>query len=772
MISHFLGRRPLQVLIITTVCFLAYSNTLNCPFTFDDASLEQYKFFNIDKNHFLAGLVDFSKTQRSLTVATFIINYKLHGFKPFGYHVVNLFIQILNALLLYWFVLLTLNCTKLRHSFNERTASLAAFFTASLFAVHPLGVMSVTFTIQRFTSLAAMFYLLTIVLYAKYRILSTEGCGSSVLSKHHVLKRIVYYTLSLVAALISTRTKEIVVTLPVVLLLYDYMFYQDTLKKILIRCLPFFIIIPIIFSSSFSAGLFNTVGVLNALRVSIYKSASEKSGTTANTHKDRAITLRQNQEALESIKEGPAELMKVRTWKEHALTQLRVTCSYLRMLVLPYKLAPIYFYPASRSFGDPSALASLAFLGLIVFVSVFLFIRYRSNDKHIVLIIVPFGMFWFFFNILPQSVVRAADNWVIFDYRTYLPSTGFLFVLVTMIFYFTGQRHRKIATALLIFTLITFAALTYKRNSYWKTEEMLWQENIRNYPLNPIPHINLANTYLSMEQYEKAMKEFRKALEMDPWRVEVYNNTGTIYIRLKDNEKAEEEFRKALRIRPDFPEAHHNLGNLYLEQGLDDKAMLEYSLEASFDLRPADAFMGMGGIYLKKGKISEALQCYKKAIAIRSDFPEAHFYAGVAYDRLGNVAEALREFQIAAKLRPGYSSAYMNIGNVFLRQGLLGDALRQFQKVLHYDSTNAAAHASIANVYADAGQLDGAINEYKTAIALKPDVAEFHNNLGTVYQVKGLIDLAEYEYKTALTIDPNYINAKDNLRLLTEKSQK
>ncbi|MBF0519833.1 MAG: tetratricopeptide repeat protein [Nitrospirae bacterium] len=751
--SVFLAKRKLQIFLIVIVCIIAYSNSINCPFTFDDAFLEQYKSLNIDTHNLTKSLMTVLWSQRYLPVATFALNYKLHAFKSPGYHIVNLIIHILTAILLYWFVLFTFRSPKLKNTFNEGTESLSALFTSAIFAVHPLSVMSVTFIVQRFTLLAAMFYILTMVLYAKYRVVSKKEA-----------KATRYYVFSVCTALISTRTKEVVVTLPVIIFLYEYMFFQDSLKKKLIRCLPFFIIIPIVFNTSFKQGLLDTIGVLNVWRMA---SVAEKVDTTGN---GRWVTLRQNKETMKALKEGPAAAMKVHTWKEHAFTQLRVTCSYMRMLVLPYKLAPIYFYPASRMFWEPAVLASLSFLIFIVFASVFMFFRFNQSETPLraVSLLVPFGMFWFLLNILPQSAVRPADNYEIFDYRTYLPSIGFIFACVTMVFYLFGERRKRYAVLLLTFVLVAFAILTFKRNSYWETEEKLWQENISNYPLNPIPHINLANAYLSMEKYGLAIKEFRAALELDPFMVEVYNNIGDIYIKLGDKDKAEEEFRKALRVRPTFAEAHHNLGNLFLDKGLEDKAMHEYALEASLDLHPADAYMSMAGIYLKKGLLNEALKSYKNAISNRNDFPEAHFYLGMVYDKLGNTNEALKEFQVAIKQRPGYVSAIMNIGNIYLRQGLLGDAMRQFQEVLAFKPDSAEAHAGIANVYADAGQPDSAVNEYLKAIELKPDVSEFHNNLGTVYQTKGLFKQAADEYRRALSIEPVNLNARENLQSLPE----
>ena len=126
-----------------------------------------------------------------------MLNYQLHGLDVTGYHVVNLAIHITNAILVYCLIILTFKTpwfnviasvakqsplneiasAENRHRNDSSVLfqpSLIAFFSALLFISHPIQTQAVTYLTQRFTSLATMFYLLSLVMYVKFRTQSTE----------------------------------------------------------------------------------------------------------------------------------------------------------------------------------------------------------------------------------------------------------------------------------------------------------------------------------------------------------------------------------------------------------------------------------------------------------------------------------------------------------------------------------------------------------------------------------------------------------------------
>src|SRR5262249_6406583 len=105
---------------------------------------------------------------RPVVYTTFALNYYFHQYNLRGYHVVNIFVHIMNGIFLYLFVRTTLRLSALH--FKDTTPEWIAGFTALIWLVHPLHTQSVTYIVQRMNSLAAMFYILSILLYAKARL--------------------------------------------------------------------------------------------------------------------------------------------------------------------------------------------------------------------------------------------------------------------------------------------------------------------------------------------------------------------------------------------------------------------------------------------------------------------------------------------------------------------------------------------------------------------------------------------------------------------------
>lgn len=186
------------ILLIIVVGLLTYSNTFNSPFHFDDE-------FYITKNPVIRNLNFFIEPSgaeqfkgnywfhtlkmRYIGSLTHALNYKLHGLNITGYHIFNLTIHILNAILVYWLVVLTLRTpfggeSPFGESVNRKTHSISSAsllwrpihpFTylplsiALIFVSHPIQTQAVTYITQRFASLATMFYLLSLVMYIRWR---------------------------------------------------------------------------------------------------------------------------------------------------------------------------------------------------------------------------------------------------------------------------------------------------------------------------------------------------------------------------------------------------------------------------------------------------------------------------------------------------------------------------------------------------------------------------------------------------------------------------
>ena len=210
---------PLIVIaLIGGMALLAYSNTFHVPFHFDDQPNIvknpdiQIKVFTWDR---LGQLVKHSNktTIRFFSLFTFALNYYFGEFNVFGYHLVNLTIHVAAGVFLYWFIILTFNLPSLVEKYGSISHKVA-LFTSLIFVCHPIQTESVTYIVQRMSSMAGMFYLLSMVLYIKGRL--SRG-----------RPRLFYFGGMGLSYLLGVFSKENAAMLPLFVALYEFYFFQS-----------------------------------------------------------------------------------------------------------------------------------------------------------------------------------------------------------------------------------------------------------------------------------------------------------------------------------------------------------------------------------------------------------------------------------------------------------------------------------------------------------------------------------------------------------------
>ena len=199
-----LSNRYVVLVVIALVGTLAYSNTFTAPFQFDDdayvvnnPTLRTFRYFISPSEITTLGQqspTSFPNALRSAFMTRIVghlslaINYHLHGLHVVGYHVVNLMIHILNGVLVYLILMATLKTEYFSSPSRKKTLNLYPVIPIAcslLFVSHPIQTQAVTYISQRFTSLATLFYLLSLLLYLRFR---TSSPGR---------KRSVYYVIGL-----------------------------------------------------------------------------------------------------------------------------------------------------------------------------------------------------------------------------------------------------------------------------------------------------------------------------------------------------------------------------------------------------------------------------------------------------------------------------------------------------------------------------------------------------------------------------------------------
>jgi len=603
------GSRRLHYVMIAILGIIIYSNTFNVPFIFDDllyivktpvvTSLQYFtepsKVWEVIQPDSLVG---YTFNTRLIGFLTFALNYKLHGLNVIGYHVFNISIHIINSLLVYWLVVLFYKtpCFTAGNIKNKPGNILwfsnsIALFSALIFVAHPIQTQAVTYISQRFASLATMFYLLAIIMYIKFRIMQNvpsltlppRGGGLerdfSELRTHR-FKSILWYLLSVVSAILAMKTKEIAFTLPFIIVMCEFVFFDGKLKKRILYLIPI---------------------LLTALII--------------------PVSLMDTNRPVDDLMAGVDEATRAKSpisRQDYLFTEFRVIVTYIRLIFFPINQNLDYDYSVFRSFFTPDVF--LSFLFLLAILGSGFYIFYRSRNMAVArnseLRLISFGIFWFFITLSVESSIIPTQD-VIFEHRMYLPSAGLFILLVTLVFYLLNRLEhkksyiRKAVVPALVLITVALSVTVYLRNAVWQDDIALWKDVISKSPgkarayheigvayynkgmidesiwgfetavkLSPnyvLAHSNLAAAYYKKGRFDDSIREIRLTMMFGNEKAESYCNIGAIYLKKGLPDKAVENLRHALILNPSYAPAYHNLGIAYESMGLKDEAMENFS---------------------------------------------------------------------------------------------------------------------------------------------------------------------------------------------------
>jgi tetratricopeptide (TPR) repeat protein len=578
------NRFPLPCLLIIAIGILAYSNSFDSPFQWDEHDflvqnpiiknlryfLEPSRAKDIDPDYYI-----FLKT-RYIGYLSFAINYKIHGFNVYGYHLFNLAIHLLNALLVYLFVFLTFNTPFLKTSSLKKNSNLIALFSALLFVSHPVQTEAVTYIFQRHASFVTVFYLSALVSYIQGRL-----CFENLKPSH--FKSVFYFILSLLSTLFAMKTKENAFTLPIVILIYEFFFFTGRTKTRALRLLPWLLCLLIVPYSV------------------------------------------------------PSSLVITEVSKEaYLFTQFRVILTYIRLLFVPIHQNLDYDYPIYHSFFVPQVVFPFLFHLAVLGVGVYLF--YRSRLRNPNLRISSFGIFWFFITLSVESTIIPLQM-IICEYRVYLPSIGWAMAITTSLWIASDKLESRFpelkgkVVLLLVLVVIFFSVLTFARNAVWRDEARMWRDVVSKSPNKARGHLNLGIALGKRGRFEEAIREFETTLKLDPHQAKAHNGLGMIYNDQGRLDDAIREYQTALTINPKDANVHMNLGMVYQRKHLLDDAAREFQAALLLNPYDASAHNNLGAILGLQGRLDEAIREFKIALEIDPDHIKAKKNLRKIYNR-------------------------------------------------------------------------------------------------------------------------------------------
>ncbi|MFC1692063.1 tetratricopeptide repeat protein [Candidatus Latescibacterota bacterium] len=567
------------ILLIITVGFIIYSNSFNNSFQFDD---EPNIVFNTSIHDIgnIKNIWDLNNL-RFVGYYSFALNYHFNKDNVFGYHFINVIIHIAASCFAYWLVLLIFSAPVIQREEISKHKNLLALFCGLIFVSHPLQTQAVSYIVQRFASLATLFYLASLSFYLKAR-----------LSRKRDLS-VIYFSASAIAALLGMLTKETVFTLPFAILLFEFGFVRKGTLKEIVKSRTFLIIlVPIL--------IFTLIIPLMLLL---------KYGTDqffATTASDRLL----DQPLTSTV---------------YLMTQFRVIVAYLRLLAVPLGQNLDHDIPASRSLFELPTIASFLFLAVLVVIALWLYPRKK---------LMAVGIIWFFLTLGVESSIQPLRN-VMFEHRVYLPMFGFCLFFASFIYHLLWGRHPKALIIVLITAVCCYSFLTYQRNKVWKNAISLWSDATQKSPDKTRPHYNLGKYYMNRGIFNKAINEFQLVLSINPEDNWAYTNLGSIYLLQRKLDEAVQQFKKALSIRPDYDIAHYNLGSTLIQQGKIEEAIQEFSKAVSINPQYEDAYYNWAIALVQLERIEEALEKFNRVLRINPNSYDVHYNLGVALMKQG-----------------------------------------------------------------------------------------------------------------------------------------
>ncbi len=706
---------PLTALLLIGLLATAiYSNTFSAAFHFDDVQ----NLVDNPKIKHLTHFLDLSGN-RYVGFLSFALNYHFGGLNVFGYHLVNLLIHITNGFLVYLLVRLLFRAVHSpiinRYSLNVNRdpvsihdSQLVAIVTALLFVAHPIQTQAVTYIVQRFASLAALFYLLTLVFYLQWR-LSPPG------AKGRTLRCVG----ALFTTLLAMKTKETTFTLPFMLLLLEAVFFSHAPRKRWAALIPFLLTLPLIPWSHPGA-----------------------------------------------IGEGEAGLLPRETLGisrgDYLLTQFRVIVTYLRLLFFPVHQNLDYDYPIHHSLSEPSVFLSFLFLSALFALAIYLLLSSRLTPSASRL--TAFGILWFFLTLsIESSIIPIRD--VIYEHRLYLPSVGIWLAAGTTLFAFSNRWRvwKAIGVGGL---LVILSVATYQRNTVWKDEVTLWTDVIRQSPHKARGYNNLGVAYAAQDRLTEAISEYNTALSLRPDYPDAHNNLGNALEGVGRLDEAIQEYKTVLTLKPRYPKGYYNLGLFYYKQGDLSKALGALEGAVQIDPEYAEAHNNLVVLYKEMGKYKDAIQEYKTAISLKPEYAEPHNNLGIVYKNISRFDQAISEYQSALALNPNFAEVHNNLGVLYKKLERPDEAIQEYKTASILKPESAEIHNNLGNAYQEQKQLEEAIREYKAALSLQPDYFEAHYNLGLSYYEQDDVSTAIEEFKEAIKLKPGHAEAHNSIGVI------
>ena len=510
-----------------------------------------------------------------------------------------------------------------------------AFIAALVFAVHPVQVETVAWIAERKNLLSALFYLSSLMTFIKY-------CRTG---------RSVLFPAVLLLFICGLLSKPTVVTLPVIMAAWLFMFPED---------------------SSHRKGPYILMGLLILLAIlwGLFVVSTERS----------------------------YEWM-LPPWRYRPFLAAGTIWFYLSKFIFPYGLVVIY---PRWNVEELIWIFVVLFLALAACVAALTALRKKIDP------LVLWGLAFFVVNVLPVSGLvpfgYMAHSFVA-DHFLYLPMVG-LAVVVARGVQFAFHKLRDTSGAIFVLlgayaVICVLGMLALRQTWLWRDNAALWEAALRVNKTSWAIYMNNGDIYWRKGQLDKALSLLQRAAEMEPRAPEPYHAMGMIYRMLKDKKRAEEMFYQSMK-RTRGTDSRIMLGKMLLEDRRYDDAIKFFDKQIKQFPESGVLRTQLGICFLEAGRLQEALETFQTAVTLDSLQFEPYIRMAEIFLSTGDLDRAVSLLRKSLRLN-GTPDAHNMLAATYAKKGMLNNALKEYLKAYQLDPNFNGVRNNIAKVYMDIG---------------------------------------------------------------------
>ncbi len=646
--------------LLGVLTFAAYFPALHGDFLWDDDA-------NIIKNaplRTLDGLrriwLEPGATQQfyPITHTSFWLDYHLWGLHSTGYHVENILLHALSAILI-WRILLRLHVP-------------GAWLAGALFALHPVFVESVAWITERKNTMSCVWFLGAVLMAVRFWQLDRDAAAPDK-ARHSANGTWKFYWLALAFYLCALLSKTAIVGLPgVIVLLLWWKRRGPTLRDISLLA-PFLAL---------------------GLALSLITIHIEKDNLGAG---------------------GEAWAF---SFVERSLIAGKAFCFYAAKLLWPHPL--MFMYPRWEIQQNDWG-AWLPAVAVLAGVAICWWKR-NTWGRGALMAFGFFAVLLFpvlgFFNVLFFYYSFVCDH---FQYVAAIGPLALLAAGITTLLQRTRTASPYLKPAICAVPLIILAGLTWQQAQVYMSLDALWRDTLAHNPLSWMAHDNMGRLLSNQGKFAEAAEHYQTALDLHPTDYIAFNNLGLDALRQNNTDDAIQNFTRSLSIYPDYALGHYNLGNALAARTNFDGAISQYQHALELDPDLVASRLTLANALFRKGEFDKAINHYRKVIELEPELASVHAYLGRALAAKSKPDEAVQEYNRALELDPNSVDALANLGNAQIAKGNYDAAVTLYRRALMIKPNDFLLHRNLAAALLRLGRHEEARRELVIVVQMNPN---------------------------------------------------